>query len=90
MPDLIATSAVAATTVLSLALFVVAAVSYARNRRRRFLLLVLAFGGFLAKGLVLTWGLFTRSPDQLAGLFAAGAVLDAGVLAALYLALASR
>lgn len=79
--------AMAWATVLSLALFVIALLSYRRSGERRILLITAAFGLFFVKNLVLSYLLFAGQ----AGSFPlSSALLDTAVLLSFYVALFRR
>lgn len=78
---------------ISLLLAVVAAVSYARLRHGRLLWVGAAFTGFAAEGCALAWWAYARRADLAAGgspelLWLA--VLNLGIVLALYLAVLKR
>lgn len=79
--------ALAWATVLSLALLVIALLSYLRARERRILLLAVAFGAFFVKNLALTVLLFASLPE---GLLLYSALLDTAILVSFYFALFRR
>lgn len=90
MPNSLTTAAVAVTTVLALALFIISTVSYRRVQSRRFLLLVVAFGLFAIKGVALSILLFVTTIVDLDRLFLVSSILDAAILVVLYAALVKR
>lgn len=84
-PADLAVAAQAWVVVLAAALLVLSLAAYRRSGRRRMLLLSLAFGLFLAKGLLAAASLFGWAPP-LSPLLAGPAFLDTAVLLAVYLA----
>lgn len=88
MADAFTSIAVAATTVIALAMLAVAFRAYRRNRGARYLLLTVAFGLFAAKGLLLSAALFLL-PDT-GRLLAPATAFDALILLALYAAISRR
>jgi hypothetical protein len=79
--------ALAWATVLSLALLVVAILSYIRSRERRILLITVAFGVFFVKNLVLVALLFASLSE---GLLLYSALFDTAILVSFYFALFRR
>jgi hypothetical protein len=77
--------AVAVFTVSALALLLVALRAWSQARSRKILLLALAFALFLAKGVLLTWALFSV-PDWKARLALPGLLLDTAALLLVYAA----
>lgn len=88
MADAVVTAAVGFATVVALALAVVTAVSWRRDRRPRFALLALGFGVIAVKGALLSVGLWSGA--DVVRLLAAGAVGDAAFLGLVYVALVKR
>ncbi len=83
----IQSGAIAWATVLSLALMIIALLSYRRAKEGRILLISIAFGFFLAKNLLLFYLLFTANMENLV-LYSA--LFDSAVLLSFYLALFRR
>lgn len=79
--------ALAWATILSLALLVIALLSYLRSRERRILLVSVAFGAFFVKNLVLSVLLFAALPE---GLLLYAALFDTAILVSFYFALFRR
>ncbi|MFQ5919234.1 MAG: hypothetical protein ACE5I4_04215 [Thermoplasmata archaeon] len=79
--------ALAWATVLSLALLVVAILSYLRSREGRILLIAVAFGAFFVKNLVLAVFLFVSISE---GILLYAALFDTAILVSFYFALFRR
>ncbi len=79
--------AMALATVLSLALLIIAILSYRRAREGRILLVSAAFGIFFVKNLLLSYLIFAA---ELGNIFLYSAAFDSAVLLSFYLALFRR
>ncbi len=83
----IQSAAIAWTTVLSLALLVVALLAYRRAREARILLISSAFGLFFVKNLILTYMLFSAESGNL---LLYSSLFDTAILLSFYVALFRR